>query len=142
MSDKPLTPKQEAFAQCVAKSMTLADAYRHAYSTENYAPESIWVNASKTMSDAKVSQRVAELQEAAAERTLVSIQSITKELEEARMLAKDNSQPSAAVAASMGKAKVNGLLIDKKDHTSSDGSMTPKSWRDMYPVEAGDDGDT
>lgn len=66
-----LTPKQEKFAQCVASGMTQADAYRTAYDCK---PEtkatSIQVNASRLMADATVSQRVKELQNAAAEQVI------------------------------------------------------------------------
>ena len=56
-----LTPKQEAFAQNVASGMTQADAYRGSYNAEKMKPESVQVNASKLMADAKVRLRVEEL---------------------------------------------------------------------------------
>jgi hypothetical protein len=37
------------------------------------------------------------------------------ELEEARVMAKKNGQPAAAVSASMGKAKLVGLVVDRKE---------------------------
>jgi hypothetical protein len=65
-----LTAKQEAFAQAVAGGMTQADAYRSAFSAENMKDSSIHVNASKLMSDAKVTQRVRELKAALETRAL------------------------------------------------------------------------
>lgn len=56
-----LTAKQEVFAQAIADGMTQADAYRTAYDASRMKDSSIHVNASKLLSDAKVSQRVAEL---------------------------------------------------------------------------------
>ncbi len=56
-----------------------------------------------------------------AERAAVTIESILDELEAARCLAVEIKQPSAAVAASMGKAKVAGLLIDRSELTGKDG---------------------
>ena len=38
----------------------------------------------------------------------------------------DPKGASAAVSAIMGKAKLHGLLVDKQDHSSTDGSMTPQ----------------
>jgi hypothetical protein len=58
-----LTAKQEAFAQEVAKGSTLADAYRKAYNAERMKDSSVWCNASKLMSDAKVAQRVKAIQD-------------------------------------------------------------------------------
>ena len=59
-----LTAKQEAFAQAVAKGSTLADAYRKSYNAERMKDSSVWCNASKLMSDAKVAQRVESIQQA------------------------------------------------------------------------------
>ena len=110
-----LTEKQEAFARFVAEGNTYSDAYRKSYSAEKMKFTSVNVNASKLMSDTKISLRVIELQEAASERTKVTIESVTAELEEARMLAISTDKAAAMVSASMGKAKVNGLLVDKVD---------------------------
>lgn len=116
-----LTAKREAFAVAYVETGNASEAYRRAYSTENFKPESINVNASKLLADAKVSQRVKELQAIAVERALVTVQSLTEELEEARALALQERQPSAAVSASMGKAKLHGLLTDKQqtEHTGT-----------------------
>lgn len=59
-----LTPKQEAFCQCVANGMTQSDAYRSAYDVSpETKPESIHVLASTLMADMKVSLRVKELRD-------------------------------------------------------------------------------
>ncbi len=121
-----LTVKQEGFACSVAEGNSLAQSYRDNYNAENMTNEVIWVKASELMSNGKVLVRVAELQEAAQERTLVTMASITAELEEARALAQKTAQTASMVSATMGKAKVNGLLVDQIDHGSSDGTMTPK----------------
>jgi len=117
VASKSLTPKQEAFARFVSEGDTLAGAYRKAYNAENMQNNSIHVNASQIMADTKISLRVAELQELAAERTLVTIESLTAELDEDRQLARNEGQASAAISAVMGKAKLNGLLKDKLEHT-------------------------
>lgn len=112
-----LTDKQEKFAQGIAKGLTQADAYREAYDCENMKPESIWSNASQLASDTKVAQRVEELKERALKRYDVSVDDLIDELEEARTLSKLNSQPSAMVSATMGKAKLLGLVVDRQDTT-------------------------
>ena len=53
--------KQEKFAQCIADGMSQSDAYRAAYDAGGMKDTSIYCNASKLMSDAKVVQRVDEL---------------------------------------------------------------------------------
>ena len=115
MSGK-LTPKQEAFCLKYVECSNQSEAYRHAYDVgENTKPETVWVKACELMSGGKVSARVFALQQMAQERTLVTIESITIELEEARQMGLHTEQGSAMTAASMGKAKVNGLLVDKVD---------------------------
>ena len=115
MADK-LTPKQEAFALAYVETSNASEAYRQCYDVgENTKPETVWRKACEVLANGKVAARVAELQMAAQERTLVTVASITKELEVARYLAETEKQSSAMTAAIMGKAKVNGLLIDKVD---------------------------
>lgn len=119
MTDK-LTPKQEAFALKYVECSNASEAYRTAYDVgENTTPESIWVNACKTLANDKVAQRVVELQEEAKERAFVTIRSITEELEEARIMALKNEQSAAMTQATMGKAKVNGLLVDRVDQKTA-----------------------
>lgn len=78
-----LTPKQEAFALAYVETSNASEAYRRAYDVgEKTQPKNIWVNACKTLSNAKVAQRVAELQAMAADRMLVTVESITRELKQ------------------------------------------------------------
>lgn len=111
MPKKALTPKQERFAQCVAtENMTYSDAYREAYNAENMTNEAIQVEASRLMSNPIVSLRVIELQELAQERCMVTVESLTKEYEEARVLALREGQAAAMATATTGKGKLHGLF--------------------------------
>jgi phage terminase small subunit len=130
-----LTGKQEAFARAYVETGNASEAYRKAYTVKpNTKPETVWANASRVLADSKVAARVAELQEAAKQLTLVSVESLTLELEEARQLAMaDEKGASAAVAAVMGKAKLHGLLIDKNEHTGKGGApIEVRSLADFY----------
>lgn len=115
MSAGKLTPKQEAFCLAFIETNNASEAYRRAYDAENMKPETIWKRSCELMADGNVTGRVKELKALVTERALVSVLSITQELEEARALALQEGQPSAAVSASMGKAKLHGLLVDKVD---------------------------
>lgn len=108
-----LTAKREAFAVAYVETGNASEAYRRAFNAERTQPHVVHVKASELLADGKVKVRVKELQAMAAERALISVQSLTEELEEARALALAEKQPSAAVSASMGKAKLHGLLTDK-----------------------------
>ena len=100
-------PKHEAFAQGLAKGRSQAEAYAEA----GYKPSE--PHASRLASSGKVAARVAELLELAVERHLVTVESLTNELDEVRQRALTDGQNAAAVAAIMGKAKLNGHLVDK-----------------------------
>jgi phage terminase small subunit len=101
--------RHEAFAQALAKGKSAAEAYKLA----GYKPNE--GNCIRLKGNERVQARVAELQNKAAQKAVVTIETIAAELEEARLLAmhEDVANPSAAVSASMGKAKLFGLLIDK-----------------------------
>lgn len=109
-----LTPKQEKFAQCVVEGMSQADAYRAAYNCKPTAkPESIQQLACRLMDNVKVRSRVEELKQRALKRHDLTVDDLIRELEEARTAALtcETPQSSAAVAATMGKAK---LLLEKQ----------------------------
>ena len=94
-----LTAKQEAFCQAVADGMNQSDAYRHAYNAENMKPESVNVNASKLMADAKVKLRVRELKDALSLKALWTREDAVKELKDIASMGKDGKQLGAATAA-------------------------------------------
>lgn len=121
-----LTDKQEKFCLAHIETGNASEAYRRAYNAADMKPETIHKRSSELMSNREVAGRIEQLRQAAAERAIVSVLSLTEELEQARALALATAQASAAVSASMGKAKLHGLLTDKIDHRSSDGSMTPQ----------------
>ena len=72
----------------------------------------------------KIIDRIEELRERALEKHDVTVESLIKELEEARKKALDAETPqaSAAVAATMGKAKITGLEKSKVELTGADGT--------------------
>ncbi len=133
-----LTPKQEAFCQAYIETGNASEAYRTAYAADKMKPESINRKAKELLDNGKIAARVAELQGEIKQRHNVTVDSLIAELEEARKaaLTAETPQSSAAVAATMGKAKLVGLDKQIVDHTSSDGSMTPKPTTiQLVPVE-------
>lgn len=130
MTEKALTQKQEAFALAYVETGNAAEAYRRAYDVRAATKhDSIYVAASRLLSDPKILLRVETLQRQAAELTLYTVKQAYEEYEAARKLAMSEGvdNPSAAVAAVNGKVKLFGLdRPSKVDLTSSDGSMTPQ----------------
>jgi len=107
-----LTPKQESFAKLYMLYSNASEAYRQAYNAENMKSKTINEKASRLLKEGKVRARIKELQERAMEKHDISVDSLTNELEQARMLAMINKAAAAMVSATMGKAKLHGLLVD------------------------------
>ena len=118
-----LTPKQEAFALAYVETGNASEAYRRAYNAEKMKPEVIANKASALLKRGEVRVRVEMAQAKAVERHETTVDDILRELEEARALAAggEKPQPAAMVAASMGKAKLLGMLTDKTEVTGKDG---------------------
>lgn len=105
-----LNARQEAFARNLVQGKSQAEAYAKA----GYKPNRF--NASRMLNtNENVRQRVEELRSKVASKTVVTAESILAELDEARQNALALGQNAAAVAASMGKAKIRGLIVDRKE---------------------------
>lgn len=110
-----LTVKQEKFVYKFIETSNASEAYRHAYNAENMTAEAIGVEAHRLLHSPKVALMVEKLKEEARERHRVTVDSITEELEQARLMGMTEKQTAAAISASLGKAKLHGLLIDKQE---------------------------
>ena len=58
-----------------------------------------------------------ELEKEAMELHLVTVEGLTTELENARDQAQRLKQPAAMISATLGKARINGIGVDKKHVT-------------------------
>lgn len=122
-----LTPKQESFCQKYIEFGNASEAYRQSYDAEDMNSNVINTKASELLKNGKITVRLEQLRKNHKMRHNINIDVLLLELEEARQaaLGAENPQSSAAVAATMGKAKILGLDKQVIDHTSSDGSMSP-----------------
>jgi len=102
-------PRWEHFAQELAKGKPAGEAYVLAGYKANDG------NCIRLKGTERVIARVQELLGRSAARAEVTVASLLNELEDARKLAEKINQPSAAVAATLGKAKVAGLIVDRKE---------------------------
>ena len=71
--------------------------------------------ASRLLKHVKVNHRIEGLRQAMAKRADVTEESILDELEQARTLALQCEQTASAVSATVAKAKLVGLMIDRKE---------------------------
>lgn len=123
--------RHEKFAQELAKGESASSAYKQAgYSTAGNAAEAC---ASRLLRDAKVAARLGELKARAAEKAVVTAADIAAQLDEDRKFARGLKQGAAAVSATLGKAKVLGVIIDRHEHTGRNGG--PIEYRDLSDEE-------
>ena len=112
MQQRPLTQKQETFVRKVAEGMAASRAYKEAgYMATAHAAE---VMASKTLRNAEVAARLAELRAEQAKRHEVTIDSLAREFDENRAHALRVDQVGAAVQATAMKAKLFGFMVDRQ----------------------------
>lgn len=104
-----------------------SEAYRQAYNAENMKPETVNRKAKELMDNGKIAARIEALQEDHRERHKITVDDLLAELEEARQVAlgQGNPQTSAAVAATMGKAKLLGLDKQILEHSGPNGGPIP-----------------
>ncbi|KRP76667.1 MULTISPECIES: terminase small subunit [Pseudomonas] len=106
--------KMEKFCLAYVETANAAESYRIAYNTENMATATIGREGYNTLQKPQVQARLEELRKKVMERHEITVDTLLAELEEARTaaLGAETPQTSAAVSATMGKAKLLGL--DKK----------------------------
>jgi phage terminase small subunit len=115
MAREKLTVKQEAFFCAYLETGNATEAYRRAYDTSRMTSGAIEVEGKRLLKHPLITLRLQAAQERVAAKAEVTAAKILDELREAWALARDKGQPWAMVAASMGRAKVAGLVAEKKD---------------------------
>ncbi|WP_223535261.1 terminase small subunit [Pseudomonas sp. GL-B-16] len=108
------TDKMEAFCLAYIETGNASEAYRRTYNVTKMAEKTVQREGWNLFQRPQVQERLAELREAVMDRHQITVDTLLAELEEARQKAMNAETPqaSAAVSATMGKAKLLGL--DKK----------------------------
>ena len=110
---RPLTPKQEKFAQLFVhhdltkKECALRAGYKHPGMTASTLLHNV--------SYSHVQDRIAELTEAKQLKYGINFEKVSRDLQMIRDAALEDGAYGPAVQAEMGRAKLAGLLIDKKE---------------------------
>lgn len=128
-----LTVKQEKFCQAYVETGDASEAYRSAYSADKMKPETVHNKAYQLRNQGEIRARIEALRGEAKIRHDITVSSLLEELEEARQaaLAAETPQSSAAVAATMGKARITGLdkvVID----LTADVKVENRSIKDIF----------
>lgn len=116
-----MTPKQEKFCQKFVELGNASEAYRQSYDASRMSPTSVNRKAKELLDNGKIAARLEELGNRALEQHDMTVADIATMLKEDRAFARQCGTAAAAVSASMGLAKLYGLLRDKVEHTGKDG---------------------
>lgn len=121
-----MTPKQIAFCQAYLETGDASEAWRRSYDASKSNKNSVNRRGHEMLQHSKVIAYLAEERAHIMARHRITVDDLLGELEEARTAAldADTVQSSAAVSATMSKAKLLGLDKQIIDHQSSDGSMS------------------
>ena len=106
------TPKQRKFAESYVEIGNACEAYPLAYDTKNMKLATVRREAMRALSNPIIATYIRELQSAHRQRHDVTVDGLVDELEEARFFAMVFGHIGAAVTATMGKAKLHGLITD------------------------------
>ena len=106
-----LTPKQEKFCQLYIELGNASEAYRQSYDADSMNENTVNREAKGLLDNPKIATRLEQLRKEHSKRHNITIDSLLIELEEARQAAFEGErvQVAAAVAATMGKAKLLGI---------------------------------
>jgi hypothetical protein len=127
MSGPLKNARRERYAQERAKGKPIEQAYVDAGFSPNRG------NSCRLDREPEVKARVEELQARAAEKAVITAADIAAQLDEDREFARKNKHSSAAVSASLGKAKLLGLMPERHEHTGRNGG--PIEYRDLSEDE-------
>ena len=115
--------EHEKFAQVWYETNNKTEAYRQAYPDRvtRWKPETLNNKASALSRTDEVKARFAELQQATAKKHQTTVEDLIKELDENRQVAlsAETPQTSAANSATLGKARLLGLDVQKVEHSGS-----------------------
>lgn len=119
---KKLTVKQELFI-----SAYCSNGYNgtQAAIEAGYSEKTARAIANENLTKPYIIEEIDRYKASISEKHMITVDSLVKELEEARQIAlsAETPQSSAAISATMGKAKLCGLDKQVIDHQSSDGSL-------------------
>ena len=109
-----MTPKQADFVRLYFELGIASEAYKRAYNS-HAKPNTLHRKANDLLKHPVIKAEVKAMQDQARERNQVTIDNVVDELEEARQIAKQSGNAAAMVSATLGKAKVLGLVVDKQE---------------------------
>ncbi|WP_080995305.1 terminase small subunit [Xanthomonas arboricola] len=113
-----LTQKQQRFVVEYLKDQNATQAAIRA----GYSEKTARSVGSENLTKPDIAAAIQKAQAKVAQQAAVTVHSLAAELEEARGIAQGEKQASAMVAATMGKAKLYGLAVERHRHSGAIGT--------------------
>lgn len=113
-----LSPKQARFVAEYLKDQNATQAAIRAGYSKGTAKQ----QGSRLLTNAAVGAEVNKRMQRVAVRSEITAESLAAEFEEARQLARRKGQAAAMVAATTGKGKLSGLLVERHKHSGAIGT--------------------
>lgn len=134
MAEINLTPKQESFCQLYIELGNASEAYRQSYDADSMNENTVNRKAKELLDNGKITARLDQIRKEHSKRHNITVDSLLLELEEARQAAFEGDRPqvSAAVSATMGKAKLLGLDKQVIEHTGPNGGAIDLSLKVVF----------
>lgn len=115
---KGLTPKQARFVSEYLKDQNATQAAIRA----GYSKATANQQGSRLLANVGVAAAVRKGQTKVAKKAEITVESLAAEFEEARALARRKGQAAAMVAATTGKGKLSGHLVERHKHSGAIGT--------------------
>jgi hypothetical protein len=112
---KQLTPNEAKFAASYLETGNASLAYRLHYKTDTMAETTVNREAHTVLHRPKVQAEIKRLQAAVHKKTTTTIADLVAEQDQAMQLALETRNATAFASASMNKAKLLGLLVEKQE---------------------------
>lgn len=122
---KKLTPKQIKFALVYIETGNATEAYRQSYKVTTTNHNTLNKKANELSNHPAIKDYIKQIQERQVEEHMVTVESLSKELDEARDMARRNLDPKAMIGATMGKAKIYGLDKQVVEHKGDLSNLQP-----------------
>lgn len=134
MASLNLTPKQESFCQLYIELGNASEAYRQSYDADSMNENTVNRKAKELLDNGKITARLNQIRKEHSKRHNITVDTLLVELEEARKAAFEGERPqvSAAVAATMGKAKLLGLDKQVVELSGKDGGPIDLSLKVVF----------
>ena len=129
-----LTPNQLAFVKGILDGKTASDAYREAYSADEWQPTTVWARASELRANRKVQAWLSAARKAELGSAVRTREQHVRRLERLSVVAEETGNIGAAVQAEHYIGKVEGHYVEQyRDVTERDPIDTLKELAKLSP---------